>query len=333
MNCWEILGIEPTEDIVTIKKAFAAQSKLHHPEDDPDGFQLLRSAYRQALEIAEYRSHFPASDSLSSASSNKTLVYPNYQDEPSIKSTQSPEFELNKIATDAPYDYSSVEHFDKLIETSYKIGIDVQAKEFSKQARARQRRKHIKLATKLVQLLFAILLIIGSGFLVRYLNSGESLFSNNSLSFTQIDMLKAQARTIWNQEANYRLEILEQLKTGTSYSQSSAENLLITESEYAELLEDFWVQGEAAAAKRLETFRPDETSLVKDQFLPAIKDGIISNNLIQVLQLGTVVGMDYEQCYMLIALYAAYKDKDLLDTELMPYDHLVSPDQWDINFD
>ncbi|MCM2589909.1 tetratricopeptide repeat protein [Rossellomorea marisflavi] len=45
MTQWEILGIEPTDDLSVIKKAYSRQLKNHHPEDDPEGYQNLREAY------------------------------------------------------------------------------------------------------------------------------------------------------------------------------------------------------------------------------------------------------------------------------------------------
>ncbi|WP_088833228.1 J domain-containing protein [Paenibacillus tyrfis] len=53
MQVWEILGIDPTHEISAIKKAYAAKLKIHHPEDDPTGYQQLREAYDQAIKLAK----------------------------------------------------------------------------------------------------------------------------------------------------------------------------------------------------------------------------------------------------------------------------------------
>ncbi len=54
MNFWDILGIEQTADLSVIKKAYADKSKQCHPEDDPEGFQRLRAAYRQAVAASKF---------------------------------------------------------------------------------------------------------------------------------------------------------------------------------------------------------------------------------------------------------------------------------------
>lgn len=53
MDFWELLGIEPTKDKITIKKAFASQVKLHKPSDDAELYQKIREAYNKALEFAD----------------------------------------------------------------------------------------------------------------------------------------------------------------------------------------------------------------------------------------------------------------------------------------
>ena len=52
MDIWKILAIEPTTDTKDIKRAYATQAALHHPEDEPEAFQTLREAYQQALVVA-----------------------------------------------------------------------------------------------------------------------------------------------------------------------------------------------------------------------------------------------------------------------------------------
>lgn len=49
-DIWSILGIEPTDDKKAIRKAFAAQSRLHHPEEEPEYFAALNQAYKAALD-------------------------------------------------------------------------------------------------------------------------------------------------------------------------------------------------------------------------------------------------------------------------------------------
>lgn len=53
MNIWDILGIEQTSDVSTIRKAYAKKVKSTHPEDDPEGYQRLREAYQWAVNHAK----------------------------------------------------------------------------------------------------------------------------------------------------------------------------------------------------------------------------------------------------------------------------------------
>ena len=54
MNLWSILEIDPTDDVSIIKKAYAKKLKIHHPEEDPKGYQELRHAYDSALNHAKF---------------------------------------------------------------------------------------------------------------------------------------------------------------------------------------------------------------------------------------------------------------------------------------
>lgn len=63
MNHWHILGIDPTSDLAELKKAYRIALKDHHPEDDPEGFKQVRTAYETLL--AELSNPQPISIDLS----------------------------------------------------------------------------------------------------------------------------------------------------------------------------------------------------------------------------------------------------------------------------
>jgi|GEM_PF-1646693 len=52
---WDLLGIDPTDDVQAIKQAYAKQLKTYHPEDDAAGYQQLRETYDQAVKEAKRR--------------------------------------------------------------------------------------------------------------------------------------------------------------------------------------------------------------------------------------------------------------------------------------
>ena len=49
---WSLLGIEPTRDEEEIRRAYARQLKHCHPEEEPERWSRLHSAYRRALSCA-----------------------------------------------------------------------------------------------------------------------------------------------------------------------------------------------------------------------------------------------------------------------------------------
>ena len=50
---WQVLGLAgPTSDKKAIKRAYAQQVKLYHPEDHPEEFQALQAAYQESLKRA-----------------------------------------------------------------------------------------------------------------------------------------------------------------------------------------------------------------------------------------------------------------------------------------
>ncbi len=56
MSYWKILGVKPDADAKTIKLAYSKLLKKTRPEDDPEGFTALHSAYKSALAMAKHRS-------------------------------------------------------------------------------------------------------------------------------------------------------------------------------------------------------------------------------------------------------------------------------------
>lgn len=52
-NVWKLLQIEPTTNQTLIKKAYASQSRIFHPEENPEEFMRLREAYNLAMNWAE----------------------------------------------------------------------------------------------------------------------------------------------------------------------------------------------------------------------------------------------------------------------------------------
>ena len=51
-SCWDILGIEETTDKLAIKRAYSKLAHVISPEDDPEGFRKIHSAYKLALDFA-----------------------------------------------------------------------------------------------------------------------------------------------------------------------------------------------------------------------------------------------------------------------------------------
>ncbi len=50
---WMILAIDPTDDIRTVRKAYNKAVRMHHPEEDPGGFMVVREAYENILKLLE----------------------------------------------------------------------------------------------------------------------------------------------------------------------------------------------------------------------------------------------------------------------------------------
>lgn len=53
-TCWEILGITPIQDKKAIKRAYSKQLKITRPDEDPEGFKRLHTAYTECLDYLNY---------------------------------------------------------------------------------------------------------------------------------------------------------------------------------------------------------------------------------------------------------------------------------------
>lgn len=62
MSCWIILGIAPTRDTASIKRAYAALLKITRPDEDANAYQLLRDSYQAALDYAKAPEPPPANN-------------------------------------------------------------------------------------------------------------------------------------------------------------------------------------------------------------------------------------------------------------------------------
>lgn len=52
-SIWTTLGVAATRDVALIRRAYATRLRVTRPDDDPEGFQRLRTAYEAALALAE----------------------------------------------------------------------------------------------------------------------------------------------------------------------------------------------------------------------------------------------------------------------------------------
>lgn len=55
MDCWTLLELPDDADERSIKRSYAKRLKTTRPDEDAEGFQLLREAYERALQLARWR--------------------------------------------------------------------------------------------------------------------------------------------------------------------------------------------------------------------------------------------------------------------------------------
>lgn len=95
-SIWHTLGISSTVDSSVIRRAYATRLKATQPEDDPEGFKLLRAAYETALHLA--RTHAAGHVQHAAASPRPAAPAPREQEPPEplqrsqpAQPTQSPQ--------------------------------------------------------------------------------------------------------------------------------------------------------------------------------------------------------------------------------------------------
>lgn len=71
-DCWNILGIEPTDNKREVRSAYAAKSKLFHLEENPEEFARLNQAYQAALKYVSENSKGALAPNIMSATGNET---------------------------------------------------------------------------------------------------------------------------------------------------------------------------------------------------------------------------------------------------------------------
>ena len=72
MSCWDILGIAPNSELKAVKQGYAAKLKVTKPDEDPEGFQRLHAAYKQATQLARRNNANTLSSVITPIDSNST---------------------------------------------------------------------------------------------------------------------------------------------------------------------------------------------------------------------------------------------------------------------
>lgn len=355
MNCWDVLGISPNLDIDEIRKAFATQSRKHHPEDDPEGFKMLRDAYNQAVKIAKLQESQYQSLPFGTASDehNELSKLNNYacrdtvSDSLNFGHTIYPKASDDTAEAGGDFNFSSSE--DIKIRDDYYThnAFAMQIKGFAKKEKHRQKMRKMKrifinphfmrliLSVLALAALFIIVIIARNN---GFFDSDDSdyhsfIIPTDVLRYDQIDELKSQATDIINKEDNVREDVLESIESGMPFKQNSYAQLLhIAEQDYENLLDNYRNLGGETVAGELETYRPQEEDFVLKRILPLIKQGIVEeHSLPTVFGVSSMVGISYADYITLFAQYKKDYDELKLDLVLLQHIHLVSHDQWDFS--
>jgi hypothetical protein len=302
MSCWLELGIAPTADIEAIKKAFAAQSKQHHPEDDPEGFSRLRQAYRSALQLAKGQPDGPQ-ESPSSDMTAKHEPASKHVPKPPVPSPETLNFDALTsqqaptpgtkagLKQDDVYDFTAVERA-KVPEESYSVGTFAHLPTGLPKQIERQRRK-LRNAARM----FKTLEFLGTSFVFLILG-GFSVCV---------------------------IVVIIIAKLGASPDTFSTQIAVDTSAEYRETI---MLQAEEILRSQAANRKQAEIDLIQNQILPAIKLSIMDDIPVATLELGSMVGMSYLDCSRLSGQFEEDHDEEKLEQALNQYTRLVPSDRW-----
>ncbi|MES2951423.1 MAG: J domain-containing protein [Pseudomonadota bacterium] len=83
MRSWDLLGIEPTQDLRAIKRAYSVKLKTTRPDDDAEAYQQLREAYDWAQQYAKFSAAYGVEEELADEGEHKVepLVVPHIKPE------------------------------------------------------------------------------------------------------------------------------------------------------------------------------------------------------------------------------------------------------------
>lgn len=124
MRIWDILGIEPTNDVKDIKRAYSKQLKIYHPEDDAEGYQRLREAYDLAIKLAKRNGENDAAKTLKDAGydqhgeDNGAETAPSNPVIPIIN-------DINQFTSESDNKLENSSHSDNDVEEEYRIPANI----------------------------------------------------------------------------------------------------------------------------------------------------------------------------------------------------------------
>jgi len=107
ISAWDVLGVAETDDVRSIKRAYAKALKQARPDEDPAGFQQLTSAYEWALG----RAHHCASERAASEAGATARTHPDAAASPSVPEGPHPH-DSGETAAAEPAQDASQQGFD-----------------------------------------------------------------------------------------------------------------------------------------------------------------------------------------------------------------------------